>query len=40
MREVDFMTQPISNDEQKLWNRWINKRDPDAGDLLIKNIFL
>lgn len=35
-REVDFMTQPILNDEQKLWNRWIHERDPDAGDLLIK----
>lgn len=35
-REVDFMTQPNLNDEQKLWNRWINERDPDAGDLLIK----
>lgn len=35
-REVDYMTQPILNDEQKLWNRWINERDPDAGDLLIK----
>lgn len=30
------MTQPILNDEQKLWNRWIHDRDPDAGDLLIK----
>lgn len=30
------MTQPILNDEQKLWNRWIHERDPDAGDLLIK----
>ena len=36
LREVDYMTQPILNDEQKLWNRWINERDPDAGDLLIK----
>ena len=34
------MTQPILNDEQKLWNRWIHERDPDAGDLLIKNTFL
>ena len=30
------MAQLILNDEQKLWNRWINDRDPDAGDLLIK----
>lgn len=30
------MAQSILNDEQKLWNRWINDRDPDAGDLLIK----
>ena len=29
------MTQP-SNDEQKLWNSWINNRDPQAGDLLVK----
>ncbi len=29
------MTQP-SNDEQRLWNSWINDRDPQAGDLLIK----
>ncbi len=30
------MTQPILNEEKKLWSRWINDRDPDAGDLLIK----
>lgn len=30
------MAQLILNDEQKLWNRWVNDRDPDAGDLLIK----
>ncbi|MFJ7950551.1 FliA/WhiG family RNA polymerase sigma factor [Lysinibacillus sp. NPDC096418] len=30
------MTQLILNDEQKLWSKWINDRDPDAGDLLIK----
>lgn len=30
------MTQPILNDEQKLWNSWINNRDPQAGDLLVK----
>lgn len=29
------MTQP-SSDEQKLWNSWINNRDPQAGDLLVK----
>ena len=29
------MTQP-SNDEQRLWNSWINDRNPQAGDLLIK----
>lgn len=28
--------QSILNDEQKLWQRWVNDRDPDAGDLLIK----
>ncbi|QDQ01757.1 FliA/WhiG family RNA polymerase sigma factor [Lysinibacillus fusiformis] len=30
------MTQPNLNEEKKLWSRWINDRDPDAGDLLIK----
>ena len=30
------MTQPILNDEQKLWTSWIHDRDPEAGDLLIK----
>lgn len=30
------MAQINLNDEQKIWNRWINDRDPDAGDLLIK----
>ncbi|MEG0448259.1 MAG: FliA/WhiG family RNA polymerase sigma factor [Lysinibacillus sp.] len=30
------MMQSILNDEQKLWQRWVNDRDPDAGDLLIK----
>lgn len=25
-------------DEQQLWNSWINDRDPQAGNLLIKNI--
>lgn len=30
------MTQSILNDEQKLWNSWINNRDPQAGDLLVK----
>ena len=29
------MTQS-SSDEQRLWNGWINDRDPQAGDLLIK----
>nr|WP_106784240.1 FliA/WhiG family RNA polymerase sigma factor [Lysinibacillus timonensis] len=29
------MVQP-TYDEQKLWNSWINNRDPQAGDLLIK----
>ncbi len=28
--------QPTSNDEQKHWQSWIAKRDPRAGDLLIK----
>lgn len=30
------MTQPIQNDEQKLWRRWSNDQDPQAGDLLVK----
>lgn len=30
------MTQSSSEIEQKLWNNWINERDPNAGDLLIK----
>ncbi|MGX9133688.1 FliA/WhiG family RNA polymerase sigma factor [Rummeliibacillus sp. JY-2-4R] len=30
------MMQPTSNDEQKLWQSWMAKRDPHAGDLLIK----
>lgn len=29
------MTQP-SSEELKLWNSWINNRDPQAGDLLVK----
>ena len=34
--EVDSMTKPIQNDEQKLWISWTNDRDPQAGDLLVK----
>ncbi|GLC87375.1 FliA/WhiG family RNA polymerase sigma factor [Lysinibacillus piscis] len=30
------MAQPMLNEEQKLWARWTNERDPEAGDLLIK----
>lgn len=30
------MMQPTSNEEQKLWQRWVAERDPRAGDLLIK----
>ncbi|MCP1144070.1 FliA/WhiG family RNA polymerase sigma factor [Lysinibacillus endophyticus] len=30
------MVQLKLDDEQKLWNSWINNRDPHAGDLLIK----
>ena len=30
------VTQPILNDEQTLWIRWVNDRDTHAGDLLIK----
>lgn len=30
------MTQPILEDEQKVWNSWINSRDPHAGNILIK----
>ena len=30
------MMQPTSNDEQKIWQSWTTKRDPRAGDLLIK----
>lgn len=30
------VTQPILDDEQKLWNSWKNERDPQAGDSLMK----
>jgi len=30
------MTQQILEDEQKIWNSWINCRDPQAGDILIR----
>lgn len=30
------MAQSILNEEQKLWARWAEQRDPEAGDLLIK----
>lgn len=30
------VTQQILNDEHKLWIRWIDDRDPEAGDMLIK----
>ena len=30
------MTEKAQVEEQSLWNRWINGRDPDAGDVLIK----
>lgn len=30
------MTEQTHSDEQALWIRWATKRDPDAGDLLIK----
>lgn len=30
------MSQPILDEEQKIWSNWINNRDPDAGDILIK----
>lgn len=32
------MTEQGKLDEQSLWIRWTTDRDPDAGDLLIKNI--
>lgn len=35
-REVDSMSQPTIQDEQKLWQSWSNNRDPHAGELLIK----
>lgn len=30
------MTQPILEEEQKLWNSWKDERDPQAGDILMK----
>ncbi|MEO4053497.1 FliA/WhiG family RNA polymerase sigma factor [Solibacillus sp. CAU 1738] len=30
------MTQPILEDEQKLWHSWKHERDPQAGDILMK----
>lgn len=30
------MSQPMLDEEQKLWNSWINDRDTHAGDILIK----
>jgi len=30
------MSQPILNDEQKLWQNWSENRDPQAGELLVK----
>lgn len=30
------MSQPLNNEEQQLWNRWLQDRDQAAGNLLIK----
>ena len=30
------MSQPILDEEQRIWNSWIMDRDPHAGDILIK----
>lgn len=36
LKEVNQMVQPKLDTEQTLWNSWINNRDPQAGDILVK----
>lgn len=33
------MSQLAIGDEQLCWKNWVNCRDPQAGDILVKNIF-